>query len=421
MNSRQRLVCALSHRQPDAVPIDFGGTFITGMHCSLVQSLRQRYGLEERPVKVHEPYQMLGLIESDLKDALGIDVDGVYPPQTMFGFDNDRWKPWRTPWGQEVLVSARLETMTDGASGDTLVYPRGDRSAPPSAQMPANGYFFDTIVRQQPIEEEKLDPRDNLEEFALLSEADLQRIVDQVNARAHSSRGAVFAAPGTGLGDIALVPAPFLPHPKGIRDIAEWYVSTATRQDYIHRVFAAQSEIALANLKKIHQAVGEAFDAVVLCGTDFGTQSSQFCSTDTFRALWLPHYRKMNDWIHAHTNWRTMKHSCGAVAPFIPSFIDAGFDILNPVQCSASGMDPQHLEDTYGDRIVFWGGGIDTQKLLPFGTPEQVKEQVKRRLEIFSRGGGYVFNSIHNVQARTPVQNLVAMIEAAHEFNGVAI
>ena len=152
--------------------------------------------------------------------------------------------------------------------------------------------------------------------------------------------------------------------------------------------------------------------------TDFGTQRAQFCSVDQFREFYLPYYKKINDWIHSHTNWKTLKHSCGAVDPIIPLFIEAGFDALNPVQCSAAGMDAKHLKETYGKDITFWGGGIDTQQVLPFGTPEEVRKQVLERLEIFSPDGCYIFNSIHIVQCGTPVENIVAMIDAVHEFNG---
>ena len=139
---------------------------------------------------------------------------------------------------------------------------------------------------------------------------------------------------------------------------------------------------------------------------------------NTLRDLYFPYYKQVNDWIHAHTPWKTFKHSCGAVSKFIPTFIEAGFDILNPVQCSATGMEPEKLKAEFGDRIVFWGGGVDTQKVLPFGTPAEVREQVLRRCEIFAPGGGFVFDSIHNVQAATPVENIVAMLDAVHEFNG---
>src|SRR5262249_49165987 len=149
MNSKERVAAAMSHRPADRIPIDFGGTAVTGVHVSCVAALRDHYGLEKRPVKVHEPYQMLGGPDEELKVAMGIDVEGVFPPRTMFGFPNDSWKEWRMPDGLEVLVSSRFTTSVDG-SDDILIYPEGDRSAPPSGRMPRDGYFFDTIVRQEP-------------------------------------------------------------------------------------------------------------------------------------------------------------------------------------------------------------------------------------------------------------------------------
>jgi len=188
-------------------------------------------------------------------------------------------------------------------------------------------------------------------------------------------------------------------------------MSSLIRPDYMKEIFERQTDIAVDNLKKLYQVVGEDIDVVYLCGNDFGTQQSTFCDLGTFRELYVPYYRKMNDWIHGHTGWKTFKHSCGAVEPLIEGFIEAGFDILNPVQVSASGMDPKLLKARYGDRIVFWGGGVDTQKVLSFGTPGEVKEQVTRLCEIFSVNGGFVFNTVHNIQANVPIENLAAMFE----------
>lgn len=419
MTHKERILAALRHQEPDAVPIDFGGTAVTGIHASCVAALRDFYGLEKRLVKVHEPYQMLGWIDDDLKEAMGIDAEGATPPKTMFGFANDRWKTWRTPQGLEVLVAEQFVTTVD-QNGDTLIYPEGDTTAPPSGRMPKEGYFFDTIIRQEPIDDNNLDPGENLEEFGPLSGQDLAWIEQEVARAAATGKAVVATFGGTAFGDIALVPAPFMKHPKGIRDVAEWYMSTAARRDYIHQIFTRQCEIALANLGRIHSVVGDAVDVLFVCGTDFGTQSSSFCSVGTFRELYFPYYKQVNEWIHQHTPWRTFKHSCGSVERFIPSFIEAGFDILNPVQCSAAGMEAEHLKSTFGERIVFWGGGVDTQQVLPFETPGEVREQVLERCNVFARGGGFVFNSIHNVQARTPVENIVAMIDAVREFNGQA-
>jgi uroporphyrinogen-III decarboxylase len=154
-----------------------------------------------------------------------------------------------------------------------------------------------------------------------------------------------------------------------------------------------------------------------VCGTDFGTQVSQFCSAATFRELWLPRYKALNDWVHRNTRWKTFKHSCGAIVPLLPSIIESGFDIINPVQCSATGMGASEIKKRFGDQLVFWGGGVDTQRVLPFGTKEEVRRQVLERCEVFSKNGGFVFDSIHNVQALTPVENIVAMLDAVREFN----
>ena len=416
MTSRDRLDAALNHRQPDRIPVDFNGTAVTGMHVKCVIGLREHYGLEKRLVKVHEPYQMLGWIDEDLQAVLGLDVEGVYGPETMFGFRNENWKPWRMDDGTEVLVSENFRVTRD-ANGDTLIYPKGDLTAPPSGRLPKNGFFFDAIVRQEPIDESKLDPEDNLEEFGPVSEAALDHFDAESRRAAATGRGVIASFGGTALGDIALVPAPFLKRPKGIRDVEEWYVSTLIRRPYIHRIFERQTETALQNLEKIHARVGDRVQAAFLCGTDFGTQQSTFCSVTTFRELYMPYYKRINDWVHRHTGWKTFKHSCGAVETLLPAFIESGFGILNPVQVSAAGMDARNLKEKYGLDIVFWGGGVDTQKTLAFGTPQEVRAEVRERCEVFGRDGGFVFNSVHNIQSNVPVDNVVAMFEAVKEFN----
>ena len=417
MTGKERIKESLNHKNPNRVAMDFGGTPVSGMHVSCIAELRDFYGLEKRPIKVNEPYQMLGEIEDDLLDVLGVDTIAFPPPNTMFGFKNENWKEFRAPWGQDLLVSEHFNTKEDGRGG-LYMYPKGDVNIDPSGRMPEGGFFFDAIIRQEPIDDNKLNPEDNLEDFELFSESDLKYFDDMAGKLRSSDRAVVGNIGGTAFGDIALVPAPFLKHPKGIRDIQEWYMSTVMRQDYLHEIFTKQCEIALQNLKSVHDVVGNAIDVLFICGTDFGTQTSSFCSTDTFDQLYAPYYKLINAWIHKNTSWKTFKHSCGAVEPFIPHFIESGFDIVNPVQCSATGMEPKNLKDKYGDQIVFWGAGVDTQNILPFGSPEQVREQVLERCEIFAPNGGFVFNSIHNVQAMTPIENIVAMLDAVKEYNG---
>ena len=418
MTSRERVQATLNHTQPDKIAVDFGGTPVTGIHVLAIEKIRKYYGLEDKPVRVIEPYQMLGEIDDELMDLLGVDVIGLSPPNNMFGFKNyGEFKEFETFWGQTVLVPGDFNTTLD-ENGNLLIYPEGDTSVQPCGKMPKSGYFFDAVIRQDPIDESSLNPEDNLEEFGPLTESELEYWKNEIEKVKNSDKAVIANMGGTAFGDIALVPGLNLKHPKGIRDVAEWYMSVIMRPDYIHRIFERQSEIALANLEAFYQVVGNDIDAIFLCGTDFGTQDSQFCGLDTLEEMYLPYYKKLNDWIHDHTGWKTFKHSCGAIEPFINSFIEAGFDIINPVQINAAGMNPLHLKKTYGDRIVFWGGGVDTQKVLAFGTPQEVSDQVKRECEIFSEGGGFVFNTVHNIQANVPIENIVAMLETLWKING---
>ena len=253
MTSRQRVQAALEHRQPDRVPLDLGGSVLTGMHVSSVYRLRQALGLDPpgTPVRVTDVYQMLGEIAPDLAEALGADVVPVPPFTTLFGFRREGWKAWTLFDGTPVLVPAGFNTEPE-ASGDILMYPQGDRSAPPSGRMPRGGYYFDEIVRQPPLREETLDPADNMEEFGPISEEELAWFAAEADRLHRQTDKALFAGfCYTSFGDIALVPAPWLKHPRGIRDVEEWYVSTLTRRDYVWRVFERQCEVALANLERL--------------------------------------------------------------------------------------------------------------------------------------------------------------------------
>jgi hypothetical protein len=416
MTSRERFNLTVNHKQPDRIVIDFGSTAVTGIHVLAVENLRKYYGLKSVPVRVIEPYQMLGLIDDDLLEAMGIDMIGAWSKNNMFGiYNHEPLKELKTFWGQTVLVPEVFNTTYDN-NGDLLIYPEGDVSVPPSCRMPKAGYFFDAIVRQEPIDEEKLNVRDNMEEFGLISDSELEFWKEATGKARATGKAVIAGLGGTALGDIALVPGLQVKRPKGIRDIAEWYMSTIMRPDYVKGIFGQQTEIALENFRRLYEVIGDKLDAVFICGTDFGTQDSTFCGPEQFDDLWLPYYRRINDWVHAHTNWKTFKHSCGAVESFMTRFIEAGFDIINPVQLSAKGMDPAHLKKNYGKDLVFWGGGVDTQKTLPYGTTGQVRDEVLRLCDILGKDGGFVFNTVHNIQANVPVENIVAMIDAVKEF-----
>ncbi len=416
MTGKEKLKLAINHME-GPVLLDIGGMPTTGIHCKVAEGLREYYGLEKRPIKILEPVQMLACVEEDLKEAMGIQTTPLWNAGTMFGFrQTDKFKEWKTPWGQTVLVAEDFITSTD-KNGNTFIYSCGDTSYPPAGCMPKNGVYFDSINRAPEFDEDEYDIKDNLEEFGPISQEDLDWLKTQRPLLESTGDVVMGNLGGTAFGDIALVPGPQLKQPKGIRDITEWYVSIVSRPEILHEIFEYQLHYAIENLKKMHDVLGETIQVAYICGTDFGTQNGPFCSNEVFKTVYAPYYKGVNDWIHENTTWKTFKHCCGSIYKLIPEIIDAGFNILNPVQWTAKNMNKNLLKDTFGDRITFWGGGVDTQKTLPFGSPRQVHDEVLECCKLFGRNGGFVFNTIHNIQPGVPVENVVAMVNAIKEYN----
>jgi len=197
-----------------------------------------------------------------------------------------------------------------------------------------------------------------------------------------------------------------------IRAVAEWYMATALYPEYIHGIFERQCEIAPRNLALYKEAVGDRIDIIFISGTDFGVQDRSFISVDAYRTLYKPYHKRINDWVHANTNWKTFYHSCGAITAYLDDMVEAGVDIINPVQISAAGMDPADLKARWGDQLVFWGGGVDTQQVLPFGRPDEVAANVAGNIAVLDDGGGMVISAAHNIQALIPAENLRALANA---------
>lgn len=419
MNFRERVVAALNHQQPDKIPFDLGGTRVSSLHVGCIAQLRDWYKLPKANVTTWCIAQMAGSVPDELADKMGTDTAAAIPRGGPFGLLRENYKPWTMPGGQEVLVPGMFNPTPDG-SGGWYLHPQGDTSCPPSGHMPTKCYYFDSVEPDIEFDEEHLDPADNTVDFSIYDDEDVRFVVDSVEEAWRTGRAVVLNMSGASIGSVGDITGGGVKHPKGIRKIEEWYVSPLLRPNYVKAVFDRQTDVAIINMQKINDACGDKIDVVFTCGADFGHQNGQFFGPGVIRDVWMPYYRKMNDWIHANTHWKSLKHCCGAVVPLIPTFIDSGFDALNPVQTSAVGMDPATLKKEFGRDIAFWGGGVDTQSVLPFGTPEEVRKQVLERCEIFGRDGGYIFNAIHNVQHGVPVENIVAMIDAVKEFNSEA-
>ncbi len=420
ITSRERLAATLNHTQPDRLCVDFGAGGQTGVSAANVRRLRQAITGDTDPsVRIVEPFQMLGDLGEDLQRALALDVVGIPTPSDMFGLRAEGTTTLELTDGTRALMSGGFRYKVDD-QGRTFTFPLGDTSCEPSAMMPAGGCFFDAITRGHTTDEKQLDPALNCEDFGLLTAEDLNYYNERANHyRENTDYGLYMTVGGLGFGDIALVPATWMKTPRGIRDLQEWYISPLIRPDYIHAVFQKQLEFGLANIEQLAATLGDKVQVAFVSGADFGTQNGLFISRDSYREFYLPYHKAVCEKIHDLTSWKTFIHSCGGVYDLIPDFIEAGFDILNPVQCSAKGMSAKDLKREYGREIVFWGGGIDTQKTLPFGTPDEVYREARERIDIFAPGGGFVFNAIHNIQGDVPIENLLALFRALHDARGI--
>jgi hypothetical protein len=407
MTSRERVLKALNHEEPDRVPLDLGGSFVTSIAATSLHCLRRHLGLENRPVKVYDAYQMLGEVELDLVERLGLDCLPVEPPSLTMGLRRENWKPWRLMDGTEVLMPGAFDV--DASPEGEWLFPAG---GPHVCRMPKDGFYFDTIGYADfhtDWEPPSLDHLRTTSRNWRIRDEDLEFLRTQAEPlRRETDKALILGAwPYVGLHYIG--------------SLTDFWCLLGRDPGYVKSLFALSTEAALDNLPRLWDALGDKIDVIAMTGLDFGTQRSEWFSPEVFREVYIPGLQAQFQWVRENTTWVIFEHSCGSVANLIGDLVDAGLEALNPVQTSAAGMDPRWLKATFGDRLTFWGGGVETQSTLPFGTPEEVRAEVAERIRIFAPGGGFVFNPIHNIQPSTPPENIAAAYEAALEFGAYPI
>lgn len=414
MNSRERVRKALNHEVTDRIPIDLGSTVVSSIHVVAYKKLREKLGLEEKLVRASDPLLLTADVDMDVIEALEIDCIGLNALYNAIGVKNENYKEWMlTP---EIKIGVPGDfNVSYGEDGTVFAYAGGDMNYPPSARKPSGSMYFDGIVRQEDLETKTdWDARKDYEgQFKLFTEEELLRLeklsTDYYKNTELSLVGTYWNA---GIGDAFHIPAPWLKEVKGIRDAGEWFMGLRLYSSYLSEQFAMQTEISLENLKSYYQAVGDKIDVMVISGTDFAHQSGLLIGKGLYREMFMPHFKKLNDWIHKNTSWKTFTHCCGSAIELLPDFIETGFDILNPVQISAKGMDPRVLKEKYGKDIVFWGGGCDPQYSMPHKSPEEIYRETRANAEILSQNGGFIGGNVHNVQYDVPPENLIAEMRA---------
>jgi hypothetical protein len=400
MTSRERVRTSLDFREPDRVPMDLGSNIMSGIMAHALDRLRRYLGLEPRPVKVHEVFQMLGELEMDVVERIGADILPVEPLVQFFGLRRENWKPWQLWDGTRVLVPGQFDVEVD-SDGSWLLHAEGDPSKPIEGRMPKDGFYFDMPSLMTSDPNWKPPSIAEARREHLIGDEELEFL----QARAEHLRRTTDKSLLLGAWDYVGL--------AWVGSIPDFLMLLLSDTAYVRDLFAARTEAAIRNLEKLAARLGDRIDIVGMDGTDYGGQNSELIAPELFEELVIPFFKEQNDWVHTHTNWKTWYHSCGSITRMLPMLIDAGVDIINPVQTSAAGMDPAWLKERFGKRIVFWGAGVDTQRTLPFGSAEEVALQVRERIRIFAPGGGFVFNPIHNIQQGTPPENIVAAYDTA--------
>jgi len=394
MNSRDRVLAAIHHREPDRVPIDLGGTRQSGMAASTYHQVKQRLGIDT-PTRMFDVYQMIAEIERPVMERFGADCVGLLPRSVAFGIRNEGWKRWQFPDGLEVEVPGGFNPVVE--PDGSIVLKEADGTL--VAKMPRGGCYLDRMQKYPGAAHADPETLD----LPLLSTEDCDHYGAQAEAYHETTDYAIIARMG---------PPYELFWGLGTGDFQSWMVTLATEPDYVHALYEKLTEVWLENLRRLYAAVGDRAH-VLQFNDDLGTQDAPFISVRMFRELVMPYYKRGLDWIHENTPWKVFMHNDGAIFELIPSLLEMGVDILNPVQTTAKGMDPARLKQDFGDRLVFWGAACDCQATLTSGTPDDVAREVEENVRILAPGGGYVLTSVHNIQAGVPPENVIALFDAA--------
>lgn len=374
MNSRERVQQALNHREPDRVPLDLGGTGLSSIHVTAYQNLRRYLDLPEVESQVMAVAEQLAMVDEDVAARLGTDVRPVLRgTESTFEYvfrDEGEYEAYTDEWG------IGWRKPRDG------------------------GFYYD--MYHHPLA--NADSLEDLKAYPFpdpLDDGRFRPLRAQAEAAVALGKAVALAGPCAGIAEVY----------SWLRGYEEYYVDLARNQDWVAYMLDRLVEFKCAYWEQALAEIGDLVD-VVIEADDLGGQHSLLMSPKTYRSLIKPRHARLFSFIKEQAGVKVFYHTCGAVRALIPDLIDAGIDVLNPVQLSAAGMDPQELKAEFGRDLVFWGGGVDTQRVLGTGTREEIREHVRRNMEALAPGGGFVFAAVHDIQANVPPENIMAMWEA---------
>lgn len=414
MNSRERVLAAIAHKQPDQVPVDLGSTPSSGISAIAYSNLLKAIGRTDLPVQIYDVVQQLAQPDMSIIDRFGVDVLDI---GRAFNTEEKDWHETILANGDKAFYPIHFNPVKQ-ADGSYHCYDEDGKRL--LALMPQGATFFDQsyfpYINGFPENYDTLDeemgrvlwsryvhsPWDHTQDpdfWKTLREKTLQ-------LRASTDKALMIVC-GCNLFEWGTF----------LRRMDNFLMDLLCEPDQVARMLDQLLERHLVTLAKVCDSVGDIVD-IIRFGDDLGMTSGPFMDVDTYRSLFKPRHKQLCDYVKTHSQMHTFIHSCGSISSLMPDLIEAGIEIFNPVQTNARQMEPEFLKKEFGQDCTFWGGGVETVGTLNNGTPEQVREQVLERLEIMSVGGGFVFNTVHNILPDVPPQNILAMFDAVKEFNG---
>jgi uroporphyrinogen decarboxylase len=394
MNHRQRVVAAFRHQPVDRLPIDLGGMRSTGIMAIAYNRLKKHLGISEGELLVFDTGQQLAFVEEPLRQMFGLDV--VILDSGLL----DGWRPYTLPDGTPAKICASYLTEADGEGGEYAIDSQGKRTA----HRPAASFYFDSITPPplagiQSISELDAFPDHVLsDDYLRALQQEAKRLYEETDYAILGSFGGAFLEGG-----------------QGLRGWDQFMLDLAGDRALAEAILDRMLKSYLRNVELYLDAVGD-YIQVIQMGGDMGTQNGPQIRPKMYYEIFQPREKALWGRIHQlKPEVGVFLHCCGGIYDLIPGIIDAGCDILNPVQISARGMDPLRLKQEFGEKICFWGGGCDTQKVLPFASPEEVYQHTRQNIDIFAPGSGFVFSQVHNIQAGVPAENILAMLQAVKD------
>lgn len=394
MNSRERVLATLQHREPDKVPIDLGAMRSTGIMAIAYNQLKEHLGISGGVTRVYDVGQQLAEPEPEILKKFEVDVIDL---SNTFGETSADWQNWTLPDGSQGQIHKLFYPVK---KDNAWVLMDRDRVA---ARMPEGVLYFEPC---NPLMEHASTTKDiENHPWYYFRDEDLKMLETRARQLYDETDFAIMGGFG---GNI-------LENGQGLRSWSNFMMDLVINRSFAEDLMDKMVEVHLKNLEGYLQAVGK-YIQVIQMGDDLGTQAAPQLAPDMYREMIKPRHKKVYQYVKQHSDLFVFLHSCGSIYDLIPDLIDAGIDALNPVQTSASKMDPATLKAEFGDKITFWGGGVDTQHVLPEGSPEEIEAQVKERLRIFAPGGGFVFATVHNIQANIPPENIIATFETVKKY-----